>query len=263
MDDTMLRDYLQRIEATRPVRPDLNGLRHLQERQIMTVPFENLDYHLADRLIVMDERVLDKIVRERRGGGCYETNPALGFLLAELGYRVRIHPGRVFRYGRIGPPMCHLVLRVDLDERWLVDTGFGRNSLYPLRLDSRDPQEDPNGVYQLVDAEDGGIDLMLDGKPLYRVDDRPAVLDDFRPTLQWYRTAPDSPFVQDLFCSLRTETGRVTLKGRKLTIVDGAERVTQELTDDSEVLAGYEKYFGISLTELPNEPDVATRGVQI
>ncbi|MGW2546174.1 arylamine N-acetyltransferase, partial [Kitasatospora sp. NPDC001574] len=29
-------------------------------------------------------QVLDKIVRQRRGGGCYEVNPALSFLLTGL-----------------------------------------------------------------------------------------------------------------------------------------------------------------------------------
>jgi N-hydroxyarylamine O-acetyltransferase len=262
MDENMVRDYLHRIKATRPAQPDLDGLRHLQERQIMSVPFEDLDYHL-DRPIHMDETVLTKIVHERRGGGCYETNPALGFLLTALGYQVQIHPGRVYRGGRIGPPMCHLVLRVELDEPWLVDTGFGRNSLHPLRFDSREPQRDPCGEYQLVDAEGGGMDLFLNGKPLYRVDDRPAVIDDFRPTLRWYRTAPDSPFMQDVFCSLPTETGRVTLKGHKLTIVDGESRVTEELADDSAVLAAYKKHFDIGLDKLPNEPNVETLGIQI
>jgi N-hydroxyarylamine O-acetyltransferase len=170
----------------------------------------------------------------------------------------------VYRYGQLGPPMCHLVLHVEIDGvGWLVDTGFGRNSLHPLRFDSREPQSDPDGVYQLVDVPGGGIDLMLNGKPLYRIDDRPAVLDDFRPTLQWYRTAPDSPFVRDLFCSIRTDTGRVTLKGRRLSIVDGSDRETRELADDAEVFAAYEKYFGIGLDRLPDEPAANVRGIQI
>jgi N-hydroxyarylamine O-acetyltransferase len=262
VDDGLVNDYLHRIDATRPARPDLDGLTHLQERQIMTVPFEDLDYHL-DRPIHMDERVLDKIVRQRRGGGCYETNPALSYLLTALGYRVTIHPGRVYRGGRIGPPMCHLVLRVDLAERWLVDTGFGRNSRHPLRFDSREPQSDPNGEYQLKDADGGGIDLFLNGKPLYRVDDRPAVIDDFRPTLRWYRTAPDSPFMQNVFCSMPTDSGRVTLKGHELTVVDGDTRYTEVLADDSAVLAAYQKHFDIGLDTLPNEPNVETLGIQL
>jgi len=262
VDETLVNDYLNRIGAVRPERPDLAGLARLQERQIMTVPFENLDYHLGEP-IHMDERVLEKIVYRRRGGGCYETNPALWFLLTALGYDAVILPGQVFRE-RLGAPMCHLALRVDLDgERWLVDTGFGRNSLRPLRFDDRGPQQDPHGEYQIVDVPDGGIELRRSGRPLYRLDDRPCRLEDFRPTLWWWRTCPDSPFMQDLFCSLPTVDGRVTLKGDQLTIVANGERTVEELPDDAAVLAAYKKYFGFGLDVVPRKPDVESAGIEV
>lgn len=245
-------EYLHRIGAVRPARPDLVGLRHLQERHVLSVPFENLGYHL-DEEIHLGGAVVDKIVRQRRGGGCYETNPAFGLLLTALGYRVEILPGRVHRPDGLGPPYCHLALRVTLDGTpWLVDTGFGRNSRHPLRLDSTTAQADPHGMYQITDGE-----VSLNGRPLYRVDDRPADLDDFRPTLWWWRTSPDSPFLQDVFCSLPTADGRATLRGRRLSI-DGA---TTELTDDAAVFAAYRKYFGIDLDRLPRDPLAVSAGV--
>jgi N-hydroxyarylamine O-acetyltransferase len=262
VDETLVNDYLTRIGATRPLAAGLAGLRHLQERQIMTVPFENLDYHLGEP-IHMDERVLEKIVHRRRGGGCYETNPALSFLLTALGYDVAILPGQVFRE-KLGAPMCHLALRVTVDgQRWLVDTGFGRNSLLPLRFDDRMPQQDPHGEYQIFDVPDGGIELRLNGRPLYRLDDRPCRLEDFRPTLWWWRTCPDSPFMQDLFCSLPTEDGRVTLKGDQLTIVRDGEKVVEELRDDAAVLAAYKKHFGFGLDVVPRKPDVESAGIEV
>nr|BFE58107.1 arylamine N-acetyltransferase [Dactylosporangium thailandense] len=245
-------EYLHRIGAARPARPDLDGLRHLQERHVLTVPFENLGYHL-DEEIHLGGPVVDKIVRRRRGGGCYETNPAFGLLLTALGYDVAILPGRVFRPGGLGPPYCHLALRVTVGGvPWLVDTGFGRNSRRPLRLDDPGPQADPHGVYRVRDGE-----VTCDDRPLYRVDDRPAELDDFRPTLWWWRTSPDSPFLQDVFCSLPTETGRATLRGRRLT-VDGT---ATELTDDAAVFAAYRKHFGIDLDRLPRDPLATAAGV--
>jgi N-hydroxyarylamine O-acetyltransferase len=262
VDDTLVNEYLSRIGATRPARPDLDGLRHLQERQVMSVPFENLDYHLGAP-IHMDERVLEKIVHRRRGGGCYESNPALWFLLTALGYRADILPGQVFRE-RLGAPMCHLALRVDVDgERWLVDTGFGRNSRLPLRFDSRAPQQDPHGEYRIADVANGGIEVRCNGRPLYRLDDRPCRLEDFRPTLWWWRTCPDSPFMQDLFCSLPTEDGRVTLKGDELTVVRNGERVVETLTDDAAILAAYKKHFGFGLDTVPGKPDVESAGIEV
>lgn len=74
---------------------------------------------------------------------------------------------------------------------------------------------------------------------------------DFGPTLWWYRTAPDSPFLQNLFCSLPTEDGRITIKDRVLTQVRHGERTTDHLNDDSALLAAYDEHFGIKLDKVP------------
>jgi N-hydroxyarylamine O-acetyltransferase len=253
MDDTAIAKYLERIGADRPGRIDIDALRYLQERHVMSVPFENLDYHL-ERPIHLDEQVLDKIVNERRGGGCYENNPAFALLLRALGFPVEIRPGRVHLPDGPGPLLCHLVLKVHLERTWLVDVGFGRNSRFPLSLDSRVAQPDPHGEYLLVTTDESGIDVLLDGKPLYRVEDRPVTMDDFRPTLWWYRTCAESPFLQDLFCSMPTPDGRVTLRGRRLTRIVGESRHVEELTGDAAVLDAYRKFFGIVLKRLPADP---------
>lgn len=263
LDDAMVEDYLARIGATRPAAADLEGLRHLQERHLLSVPFENLDYHL-DKQIHMDEQVLDKIVRGHRGGGCFEVNPALSFLLRSLGYSVDILPGRVHRPNGLGPLLGHLALRVQVgDQFWLVDVGFGRNSRFPLSLHSREVQSDPHGQYQLVDTADGAIDVLLDGKPLYQIENQRCRIEDYAPTLWWYRTSPDSSFLQALFCSVRTEDGLVTLKGSRLSTVAGGERGTEVLADESAIFAAYRKYFGFDLEKLPVEPATAkTTGVR-
>ncbi|MEU9775647.1 MULTISPECIES: arylamine N-acetyltransferase [unclassified Streptomyces] len=264
LNDAQIDAYLARIGAARPQRADLESLRLLQERHCLTVPFENLDYHL-DVPIHMDLKALEKVVDQRRGGGCYEVNPSFAQLLRALGYRVDVLPGQVYRPDGPGPYLGHLALRVHLDEPWLVDVGFGRNSRAPLRFSAPGPQADAHGSYQVVRAEGEGAwghDVLLNGKPLYRVDERPMEIADFAPTLWWWRTSPDSPFLQDLFCSLPTEDGRVTLKGDRLTVVSGEERTTEELAGDEEVLAAYRKYFGIELDRVPRRPETGRPGIQ-
>jgi N-hydroxyarylamine O-acetyltransferase len=256
MPDSIMDDYLRRIDARRPDRADLAGLRHIMERHLLSVPFENLGYHL-DEDIFMDERALEKIVHGNRGGGCYEVNPALSFLLKDLGYELDILPGWVHRPGGVlGPFLGHLALRVKADGKdWLVDVGFGRNSRFPLDLASREVQHDPHGDYQLHDAGEGAVDVYLGGKPLYRVADRPVTIADFAPTLWWYRTSPDSSFLQGLFASIRTPDGLITLKGNKqVSMVAGEQRSKRLLDSESEALSAYKEYFDISLDRLPDEP---------
>ncbi|MFF7864962.1 arylamine N-acetyltransferase [Streptomyces qaidamensis] len=258
LEEPMITAYLDRISAARPARADLDSLRDLQARHLLSVPFENLGYHLGEE-IHMDERVVRKIVRERRGGGCYEVNPGLAYLLRGLGYDVSFMPGRVWIKGELTAPLCHLALKVRVDgHAWLVDVGFGRNSRYPLSMETDGVQPDPHGAYRLDVADDGGIDVRADDSLLYRVYDVPCRIADFGPTLWWYRTAPDSPFLQNLFCSLPTENGRVTLKEDRLTHITGGERESRRLTGDDEIRAAYDKWFGIRLERLPVKADGST-----
>jgi N-hydroxyarylamine O-acetyltransferase len=257
-DSTLVDRYLDRIGAGRPRRADLPSLRHLQERHVLSVPFENVDYHLDGAEVTLEEdRILDKIVDRRRGGGCYELNPAFAHLLRALGYDVELLPGKVFLGGSFGPPLCHLALRVQLDEPWLVDVGFGKNSRFPLRIETTDVQSDPHGEYQVLRGDSGQIDVRLNGNMQYRLDVIPSRLQDYHPTFWWYRTAPDSVFLHNLICTIQTETGRITLKdGNTLTRTDGNNSNTEELADDNAVRAAYDKYFGIALDALPVAPSI-------
>ncbi|MFB6807378.1 arylamine N-acetyltransferase [Streptomyces sp. NPDC056387] len=264
LDDAGVAEYLDRIGAKRPERPDLAGLRHLQERHVLSVPFENIDYHL-DREIHLGEQAVDKIVRRRRGGGCYEVNSALAVLLEALGHQVEILPGRVYRPDGLGPAMCHLALRVTLEgQPWLVDAGFGRNSRHPLRFTTADVQRDPHGEYRVEAAAEGGFDVSLNGVPLYRIDDRACRLEDFGPTLWWWRSSPDSPFLQELFCSLALADGRVTLKGGRLVRIEGGERTIEKPSSDQDLLDAYRTHFGMVLDELPDSGGAnRTVGIQL
>lgn len=239
---------------TRPA-PTIENLAELQDRHVLTVPFENLDYHFG-REIHLDERVAAKVAVDRRGGGCYELNPAFHYLLLSLGYQSRILPGRSYRAGQLSAPYMHLVLEVVAEgETFLVDTGFRRNSRRPLRLGERGEQGDAHGSYRLQPLAGGEIDLYLDGEPLYRADLRGATVEDFAPTLWWWRTCPDSPFLQSLFCSLPLEDGRITLAGARLSISRGSDREVRELESDAEVLDAYAQYFGIVLPGLPGRSE--------
>jgi N-hydroxyarylamine O-acetyltransferase len=244
--------YLARIGAIRPAYPDATALRELQLRHLRTVPFENLSVQLGEPIVLDQAALVAKLVERRRGGFCYELNGAFAALLTALGYRVTMHAARVLLGPEPGPLFDHLTLRVDLAEPWLVDVGFGSFCRYPLRLDERGDQRDPDGTFRVVEREYGDLEVLRDGQPQYRLEARPRALADFGPTCWWQRTSPESHFTQSLTCSRLTDDGRITLSGNRLIRTVAGDRREETLGSDADVLAAYQTQFGITLESVPS-----------
>src|ERR1700694_5099663 len=148
---TDVQSYLARVGYKESTSPTLETLRALHYAHLLTVPFENLDIALGRKIALEEDFFIRKIVERRRGGFCYELNGAFAALLRALGFRVTLLSCRVARQdGSYGPEFDHLTLRVDLEEPWLADVGFGDCFLEPLRLGSRLEQEQTGRVYRLT-----------------------------------------------------------------------------------------------------------------
>ena len=175
--------YLDRIRHTETVSVTAESLRSLHRAHLFTVPFENLDIGIGRKIICDEARFLHKIIDERRGGFCYELNGAFAALLRELGFQVTLLSARVARAGGgEGPEFDHLALRVDLDEPWLADVGFGDSFVEPLRLQSGLEQAQIGRVYRLIQIEDKLHMEVKNGeawKPQYSFALQPRALSDF------------------------------------------------------------------------------------
>ena len=245
--------YLDRIGTERPATVDGAVLTELHERHLAAVPFENLDIHLGVPIELDEERLVAKVVGGR-GGFCYELNGAFAALLRALGAEVTLLSAGVHSPSGLGPPFDHMALRVDLDEPWLADVGFGRHSVRPLRLSERGDQADPGGTFRLVDAGGGDLDVLRDGAPQYRVEARSRRLADFAPTCWWQQTWPASHFRSGPMATLQTPGGQVTVAGRTLIRTVEGERTETPLGSDAEVLAAYREHLGIDLDRVPSLP---------
>jgi N-hydroxyarylamine O-acetyltransferase len=270
VDLLLIDGYLRRLGVEHPAWPTVDVLRELQLRHLQTVPFENLSVHLGEEIVLEEKRLLDKVVGARRGGFCYELNGAFGVLLAALGFDVALLAARVYgEEARLGIPYDHLALRVRTVDggEWLADVGFGAHSHRPLAIGARGEQEDPGGTFRVVEAgpdaagvrgghasgEAADLDVVMNGKPQYRLEARPRVLGDFAAGAWWHSTSPASHFTRSPVCSRVTEDGgRITLSGRAFTVTaaDGAREV-RELGTDEEVLGVYRERFGIELDRVP------------
>lgn len=244
--------YLARICYSGPTAPTIETLRAIHHAHLQTVPFENLDIGLHRKILVDEDLIVHKIVDLRRGGFCYELNGAFAALLRALNFRLTLLSARVARPdGGEGPEFDHLTLRVDLDEPWLVDVGFGELFLEPLRLTPGIEQQDPAGTFRLVAFEDR---LRLEKaepearwRPQYSFSPRPRRLEDFVGMCHYHQTSPESSFTQKRLCTRATPDGRVTVSEMKLIVTRDGRREENLLASEDELLETLREQFGITL----------------
>ena len=244
--------YFQRIGYTGSRSPTLDTLFALHRKHLLSVPFENLDIHLGRR-IVLDEALLeDKIVTRKRGGFCYEQNGLFAAVLRELGYDITLLEARVQTSNwESGTPFDHLTLVVRLEERWLVDVGFGDSFLEPLRFDFPDSQTQSNGVFRITQHDDGGVYAQQNDtgdwndEYLFRL--KPRQLEDFVAGCNYHQTSPESHFTKRRVCSLATPQGRITLSDRRLIITENGNRREYTVETEEKFQRYLEMHFGIVL----------------
>src|SRR6184192_3506570 len=118
----MIDEYLSRIGYVGPRDATAATLRALHERHLLSVPFENLDIHLGREIVPNEQRIVDKVVAERRGGFCYELNGAFAALLRALGFDVTMLSARVPRAdGTTSPEFDQKIGRASCRERVSID----------------------------------------------------------------------------------------------------------------------------------------------
>jgi N-hydroxyarylamine O-acetyltransferase len=246
--------YLERINYHGSLTPSADTLRELQLAHLLAVPFENLSIHAKQPIVLADEALFSKIVRRRRGGFCYECNGLFAALLRALGFEVAMLSAEVADAdGVFGPAFDHMTLMVSLEQRWLVDVGFGDSFLEPLRLD--EPGEQPEGsrAYQIL--TDGSLFTLMqridDGewKDQYRFTLQPHTYDDFAEMCTYHQTSPQSHFTRARICSLATAEGRVTLSDmRFITTSLNNEKHERNVTNEEEYATILRESFGVVMT---------------
>ena len=155
MPDTFrLTEYLERIGIEGPVKPDLATLTAIHAAHVDAIPFEALDPFLGRPVNLDLVDLQEKILRNRRGGYCFEQNTLLKAALEAIGFSVTGLAGRVRWMAPPDSPLgprTHLLLRIELPEGpYLADVGFGHlTPTAPLILARDQPQPTEHEDYRL------------------------------------------------------------------------------------------------------------------
>jgi N-hydroxyarylamine O-acetyltransferase len=257
--------YFQRIGYSGARSPTLDTLRELHLRHAQTIPFENLNPLLKWPVKLDPASVEAKLVRDGRGGYCFEQNLLFRHVLESLGFRVAGLAARVLWYAPDSvTPRTHMLLRIEVEgESYLADVGFGSQTLTgPVRFVPDVPQDTPHGRFRLRPA--GGefvmeAEIRGEWKPLYRFDltETPPV--DYE-VANWYvSTCPTSQFTTGLLAARPAPGRRYVLRNNDLGMhtPEGTERrLITSAAELWEVLTGV---FGIALPDTPELEAVLER----
>jgi N-hydroxyarylamine O-acetyltransferase len=246
-----LERYVQRVGYAGPIAPTRATLNGLMQAHIQAIPFENIDVLLGRPIDLSPDGLEQKLVREHRGGYCFEQNglfllvlEAFGFDVVPLSARVRYQRPRDYT-----PARTHLFLRVNIDgAAWAADVGVGALSLSSaIRLEYDGEQQTPHEPRRIT-REDGRYFhqvrfgdtwhdvLEFTGEYMPPID---------RELANWYTSAhPRSHFRNHLMVARALpDGGRLTLSDYQLSVrnrsgaaesraVDGPDALMQVLRND-------------------------------
>jgi N-hydroxyarylamine O-acetyltransferase len=257
-----LDEYCRRIGYYGPRSATLQTLAAVQLQHAQAIAFENLNPFLRWPVRLDVESLHQKLVRDQRGGYCFEHNLLLSHALTAMGFHVTGLAARVMWNAPEGAitPRGHMLLLVDIDDvAYVVDAGFGAlTPTAPLRLEQDIVQSTP--PFRLRRKADGFVmEASVNGawKALYRFDLQEQFLADYEVTNWYLSNHPKSHFVTGLIAARPARDLRYALRDNVFSVhyVDGnTER--RLLTSADELRTTLEGLFHVTLPELP-EVDAA------
>ncbi|KAM6221855.1 arylamine N-acetyltransferase 2-like [Rhynchocyon petersi] len=273
-----IEEYFQRIGYTYTRKKlDLQTLTDILYHQIQAIPFENLNIHCGEPMVLDLETIFDQVVRKKRGGWCLQLNSLLHWVLTKMGFETTMLGGYVYN-----PPTCkysikmiHLLLKVTInDKNYIVDAAFGRSYQIwqPLELSSGKDQPQMPCIFRLREEEEIwyldqvrreqyipdqeflNSDLLEKNKyrKIYSFTLQPRTIDDFEYVNMYLQTSPSSLFTSKSFCSLQTPDGVHCLVGliltsRKFNYKDNVDLLEFKTLKEDEVQEVLKNLFNISL----------------
>lgn len=208
--------YLARIGHGDPAVADLATLRTVHIAHAASIPFENLDIQLGLPIRLEPDAIMAKLVRQRRGGYCFEQNGLLHMALTAIGFDVTRRVARV-RMGGDPGGRSHLMLLTTIDgQAHICDVGFGSSSLVepvPLRAGEYSNGGDRLRLRPSDWSPGWELEVWRDGGwfGLYWFGDEEVVEYDLVFGNHYTSTHPNSRFVQNRVAARTTLTERHTL----------------------------------------------------
>lgn len=252
-----LRAYFDRIGFSGEAHADRVTLAALVAAHTATIPFENLNPFLGLPVSLTAEALVGKLVRQRRGGYCYEQNGLFAHVLETIGFSFTPLAARVLwmQSEDAVTARTHKLLLVDLPQGpVLADVGFGGAVCTGvLDLVPDVPQTTPHERFRLL-RDDGRwrqqIEIGSEWRTTYQFDLTPQLAVDDELGNWWTSANPASHFTFSLVAARSPAGRRHALRNFEYSIhVPGGESEKRRLENAREVCAVLEGDFGIELPD--------------
>jgi N-hydroxyarylamine O-acetyltransferase len=244
--------YLQRINYSGKTTPTLRTLKALHHAQLYTIPFENFDIQLGRGIDLAPGTIFKKLVRQMRGGYCFELNGLFLTALQAFGFDVRPLLARVHITGTPSGRGHQLALVTIEGEQWIADVGFGADTpRTPIPLGLDHPASHDGQTVRLVKSDPWGIMLQAlvadQWMDRYSFDLGHVCQADIDYGNHFASTHPRSLFVFTRVAALPVEQGVLTLFNNTFKrSIAGRDKVT-ELEEGRPYLNALKAHFGIEL----------------
>ena len=246
---------LQRINYQGSRSPTLSTLTALQFAFVYSVPFENLDIHLGRSIELSVEKIYQKIVEQRRGGFCYESNALFHDLLEQMGFEVKYVAATMLLDTSMNVEFEHMALLVTLDGEYLVDVGNGQSCLQPMQIESDKIVSFEDVDYRVAKFEDRYALYFkaadAEWLPRFSFTTVSRRLEEYADLCQLTQTSPKSHFINKRVITLAKADGRITLADRDLEIKRAGKSENQKIETLPEYNKALQTYFNIHLSSIP------------
>jgi N-hydroxyarylamine O-acetyltransferase len=231
--------YFNRIDFQGEAKPSLATVTELMRRQLVTVPFENIDIQ-AGKIISLDPNdIVEKIIHRQRGGYCYEVNGLFAMALSALGIPYFFIAARPISHGG-RKPKTHMALVLKLQgEKWLCDLGFGGYGIRaPMRINVLESAVNQDGeLFMLSLQQENELVLKMHNnngwEDLYAFELTAQNWADFAPANYFNSTHPDSIFTRKLLVAICTATGRKIVFGHSFKKIENGQIEKQLLSAEN------------------------------
>lgn len=245
-------EYLKRINYKGNVSVNYDSLKALHHAQHFSIPFENFDICLGREIRVSPDALVNKLVKRKRGGYCFELNGLLLLALTSFGFEARALLGRVHLTGEPTGRGHQISLVTIEDNSWIVDLGFGSDSpRFPIPLDTNQPISSEGQTFRLIEHNLYGFMLQSqtndEWKDLYSFDLGHVCAGDIDYGNHFTSTSKNSFFTTSRTAALPVKGGIITLFNTQLKKTINNEVEVIELKQDESYIKIVNETFDIEI----------------